>query len=254
MRGQSGRLFAAAVGAGATLAALMLPANAQTTPSTIVTVPGAPKVGDPPEASNMRLVGYNDLQHRSAYQPTIHHQGDRYIAYIGHHGGTPDVPKPMNPLTGQAEFNGTSIVDVTDPAHPQYLAHIPGTEGLYEQGGAQMTRVCDGKTLPKGDPSKVYLLRVFGGKSHEIYDVSDPAHPVRIWQRQGPLNDTHKSFWECDTGIAYLVSGVLGWRVNRMTEVYRHERSRAPGQNPRFRLAGPGARRDRCCARPSFTA
>ena len=46
------------------------------------------KIGEPPEAQNMRLVGYSDLQARSAYQPTIHQQGDRYIAYIGHHGGT----------------------------------------------------------------------------------------------------------------------------------------------------------------------
>src|SRR5215475_12128601 len=80
------------------------------------------KVGDPPEASNMRLVGYSDLQARSAYQPTIQHQGDRWIAYIGHHGGTPEIPKPRNPLTGQDEFNGTSIIDVTDAAHPKYLA------------------------------------------------------------------------------------------------------------------------------------
>src|SRR5215470_7496107 len=111
------------------------------------------KVGDPPEAKNMRLVGYSDLQARSAYQPTIHHQGDRWIAYIGHHGGTPDVPKPVNALTGQPESNGTSIVDVTDPAHPKYLAHIPGLEGNYEEGGAQMVRVCDGRNLPKGDAS-----------------------------------------------------------------------------------------------------
>src|SRR5215469_11457221 len=75
------------------------------------------KIGAPPEAMNMRLVGYDDLQGRSAYQPTIHHQGNRYIAYIGHHGGTPEIPKPINRLTGQAEFSGTSIVDVTDPAH-----------------------------------------------------------------------------------------------------------------------------------------
>ena len=27
------------------------------------------------EAKNMRLVGYNDLQARSAYQPVVHHQG-----------------------------------------------------------------------------------------------------------------------------------------------------------------------------------
>jgi len=178
------------------------------------------KIGAPPGSMNMRQVGYNDLQGRSAYQPTIHHQGDRYIAYIGHHGGTPQTPKPVNTLSGQAEFNGTSIVDVTDPAHPQFLAHIPGTPGNYEEGGAQMTRVCDGKTLPKGDPNKTYLLRVFGGKGHQIYDVTDPAKPLLVWQREGVLNDTHKSWWECDTGIAFLVSGVPGWRVNRMTEVY----------------------------------
>jgi hypothetical protein len=39
-------------------------------------------IGAAPETSNMRLVGSNDLQARSAYQPTIHHQGDRWIAYI----------------------------------------------------------------------------------------------------------------------------------------------------------------------------
>src|SRR5437667_2147996 len=108
-------------------------------------------IGAPPEAANMKLIGTNDLQARSAYQPTIHHQGDRWIAYIGHHGGTDDIPDPVNPLTGKAEPNGTSIVDVTDPANPRYLRHIPGQEGKYESGGAQMVRICDGKTLPKGD-------------------------------------------------------------------------------------------------------
>ena len=137
-------------------------------------------IGAPPEASNMKLVGYNDLQARSAYQPTIHHQGDRWIAYIGHHGGTDAIPDPVNPLTGKAEPNGTSIVDVTDPAHPKYLRHIPGQEGKYEGGGAQMVRVCDGKSLPKGDPNAVYMLRTFGSEAHEIWNVADPANPVLV--------------------------------------------------------------------------
>src|ERR1700690_3772937 len=72
-------------------------------------------------ASNMDLVGYNDLQARSAYQPVIQQQGNRWIAYIGHHGG-----EALNPMTGKMEPNGTSIVDVTDPKRPKYLVHIPG--------------------------------------------------------------------------------------------------------------------------------
>ena len=63
------------------------------------------KIGAPPEAANMRLVGYSELQARSAYQPTIHQHGNRWIAYIGHHGGTDDVPQPINPLNGRAENN-----------------------------------------------------------------------------------------------------------------------------------------------------
>src|SRR5260221_570598 len=73
------------------------------------------------EKNNMELVGYSDLQARSAYQPLVHKQGERWIAYVGHHGG-----KSINPLTGNAEDNGTSIIDVTDPRQPKMLAHIPG--------------------------------------------------------------------------------------------------------------------------------
>ncbi len=178
-----------------------------------------PRIGDPPEASNMRLVGADGLQARSAYQPTIHHQGDRWIAYIGHHGGSDDIPNPVNSLTGQAEPNGTSIVDVTDPAHPRYLRHIPGQPGTYEAGGAQMVRVCDGSALPKGDKSAVYMLRTFGSEAHEIWNVADPENPVLVTRIAG-LKDTHKSWWECDTGIAYLVSGNPDWRIRRMTQVY----------------------------------
>src|SRR4029079_17757701 len=98
------------------LIALALPAAAQTRQD-------IPKIGDPPEALNMRLVGYNDLQGRSAYQPTIVHQGSRYITYVGHHGGSKETPEPLNVLTGKHELNGTSVLDVGDPKNPKYIAH-----------------------------------------------------------------------------------------------------------------------------------
>jgi hypothetical protein len=180
---------------------------------------GAQTPGSAPEARNMVLVGYHDLQARSAYQPVVREQNGRWILYVGHHGGTEKAPKPVNSLTGQPEFNGTSIVDVTDPAAPRYLAHIPGEEGLGESGGGQMVRVCAGADLPKADKAKFYLLRTFGNAAHEIWDVTDPAKPSLV-SRIGPLKGTHKNFWECDTGIAYLVSGVDGWRTRRMTQVY----------------------------------
>jgi hypothetical protein len=195
-----------------------------------------------PEMEDMALVGYNDLQARSAYQPTIHHQGSRWIAYVGHHGGSTAVPKPRNPLTGAEEFNGTSIIDVTDPHRPNYLFHIPGDEGLAEDGGAQMVRVCDGKLLPKGDPAAVYMLRTFGNKAHEIWNTADPVRPKLVTRLDG-LRGTHKNWWECDTGIAYLVSGVPGWRVDRMTEVYDLSDPAKPMKIRDFALLGqqPGA-------------
>ena len=159
------------------------------------------------------------MQTRTAYRPTIQKQGKRWIAYVGHHGD-----KKLNPLNGKLEDNGTSILDVTDPKQPKYLAHIPGEEGKAEQGGAQMVRVCAGADLPKADKvdksSKFYMLRVFGNQAHEVWDVSDPARPALLSVIGKGLKGTHKNFWECDTGIAYLVSGNPLWRTNRMTQIY----------------------------------
>ena len=55
--------------------------------------------------------------------------------------------------------------------------------------------------------------------------------------------DTHKSFWECDTGIAYLVSGLETWRIRRMTDVYDLSDPAKPVKVREFGLVGqePGA-------------
>jgi len=179
------------------------------------------------EHRNMSLVGFNGVQARSIYQPVVHEQGGRFIAYIGHHalGTDPRNGDPLpsfNKLTNRHEENGTSIVDVTDPRRPKYLYHLPVSDG--GGGGAQMVRVCDGKDLPKGNPNKVYLLRPYASAAHELWDVTNPSNPLPVHTvlnadptkgpvngdaHKGPIVDnlsgTHKSWWECNTGIAYLV-------------------------------------------------
>ena len=189
---------------------------------------------------NMRLVGADELQGRAAFQPVIVKQGERWIAYVGHSGGS-----ALNPLTGKDEPNGTSILDVTNPKQPKYVHHLPtesaevivGAEG----GGSQMLQVCAGKDLPKGDPAKFYMLRTDGRKAHEMWDVTMPERPVKIATVVDSLRSTHRQAWECDTGIAYLNSGLPGWQVLRMTQVFDlsdpakpvHVRDFAlPGQEP----------------------
>ena len=107
-----------------------------------------------------------------------------------------------------------------------------------------MVRICDGKALPKGDRNAVYMLRTFGGEAHEIWNVADPANPVLV-TRIGGLKDTHKNWWECDTGIAFLVSGAPDWRTRRMTQVYDLSDPAHPQKIRDFGLARPGARLDR---------
>src|SRR5260370_32569702 len=115
------------------VASLPLCATAQGNPHS--TTPPPPNPADQQSAWNMELVGFNDLQGRSTYQPIIIHQGGREIAYMAHHAGT-----AFNPLTGRTESNGTSICDVTDPRNPKYLFHIPGPPGPISAAGAPVAR------------------------------------------------------------------------------------------------------------------
>jgi hypothetical protein len=210
---------------GASVALGALTATAVTAPSVgaawgLTAAAALPTEAGRVEASNMEQLGFNDLQARSAYQPVIHHHttpgSDRWILYVGHHGG--DAP---NPITGEVEPNGTSIVDVTNPARPRLLTHIPGAPGGSEGGGAQMVRIVNGKSLTQADPNSVFMLRTFGNDGHQIYDVTDPSNPSLVTVLQTGLQGTHKNWWD-ETGIAFLVSDGRpeGWRTNRMTKIY----------------------------------
>ncbi len=194
------------------------------------------------DAHDMRLVGASDLQGRTAFETAIVEQNGRWIAYVGHFGG-----QAVNPLTGANEANGTSILDVTDPRRPQYLHHIPTRSAAAmvagEGSGAQMVKVCAGRDLPKGERGKFYMLRAVGSQAHEMWDVTTPERPVRITTVVDKLKSTHEQWWECDTGIAYVVSGLPDWQVRRMTQIFDLSDPAKPVFIRNFGLVGqqPGA-------------
>src|SRR5207247_4546910 len=75
------------------------------------------------EQKNMRRVGHVDLQGRASYQPNVIVYPDgRTIAFAGTHSGK--KPNPLQPGS-PVEFNGTMIVDITDPERPVEDFHIP---------------------------------------------------------------------------------------------------------------------------------
>ena len=236
-----GALGVGAVGAGILGSCQSPSAPVAPAASPAPAAPASQAAAKAPQSLDMKMVGFNDLQSRSSYQPTIlKYPNGRYILFVGHH--TLDVDPvtkaalpSRNPLTGKDEENGTSLIDVTDPANPKTLFHIPVADG--KGGGAQMVRAVDGNGLPAKD-GKVYLLRSYHSAAHEIWDVTDPSNPkdVRTVRNGNPLvgaqtgapgalATTHKSWWEPDTGIAYVVGSRgsdkdAGWRTGHHIMVY----------------------------------
>jgi hypothetical protein len=208
--------------------------------------PEAPAPTVPPDdgVSNLdlRLVGHNDLQARSAYQPIVHAYGARRILFVGHHAG-----EALNPATGMLEKNGLSIVDVTDPTRPTYLTHFAPTGP--EASGTQHVQVCDGSALPNGDDAKVYAIRTNGNLGYEVLDVTDPAAPKFLTtiaetgvssrpESERGDRETHKFQWDCATGIAYMNGTAPGWRVTRVLQAFDVSDPSSPKHLRDFGLAG----------------
>jgi hypothetical protein len=226
------------------------PPNGPWIPPVALTGGGVPAPGTPTALGardtattwNMEAAGHNDLQGRSAYQPIIINQDGRHIAYVGHHNN--QTPR-LNPLSGQVEVNGTSIVDVTDPANTRYLAHIP-TGTAQGEGGSQMVQVCSGSVLPNGVRGQWYLLRPYGSRAHEIWNVTDPSKPTLVSKVVEGLTGTHKNWWECDTGIAYLAANNSkeGWAGGNHLKIYDLSNPAKPVYIRDFGMVGtqPGAK------------
>ena len=194
--------------------------------------------GDPPtsgqgalvEFENVRLVGYNDLQGREALVVTTQSDpanGD--WVYVGHHQSYYDGEQRMNPITNQMEWNGTSILDISDPANPRLVWHIPNEVNANSRG---VSVVYD--YAFDSDPSgRDYLIRnseAGDDLKFQIFDItprdSDPSGIALVSEITGtPENScgpgcggnfiqrAHKGWWSPQTGYFYSAAGEPGFRT-----------------------------------------
>jgi hypothetical protein len=164
------------------------------------------------EQKDMRRVGHTDLQGRPAYHPNfINYPDGRVIAFVGTHGGS--KPNPLKPGSPD-ERNGTMIIDVTDPKNPVEKFHIPAPAAVGTEAQTQSNRMCLGSDLPHGLAGHVYMMRNvqvgnlgnpanLAVSGYEVWDVTDVTNPTLVGEMRN-LRNTHKHWWECNTGIAYL--------------------------------------------------
>ncbi len=199
-------------------------------------------------AENVRLVGYNDLQGRTALVTTTKSDpANGNWVYIGHHDSFRDEKPLLNPITGKMEFNGTSILDITDPAKPRYVWHIPNDTN---KNSRSTSVVYDYKFDSSG---KDYLIRnseaLTKGETgidlkYEIWDItsrdSDPSKISLVAEITGtPANScgagcggkfimrAHKGWWSQETGYFYAASGEPGFR-NIVVQIFDLKDPKAP--------------------------
>jgi hypothetical protein len=187
-------------------------------------------------SSNMTLLGHQDLQGAAPTSRWSRRQGplDRLHR--------PSRRQDRERAHRKREDSGTSIVDVTDPRKPRYLAHIPGEPGQGERAARRWCASATARSCPRAIEQGLPAahLRQPRARSLGRHRAGEArAHRVVVDKLKG----THKNWWECDTGIAYLVSGLPDWRTRRMTQIFDLSDPAQPRFIRNFGLAGqePGA-------------
>ena len=180
------------------------------------------------DGNNMRLVGYSDLQGRESLEVHVRsNDANGSWAYVGHSNNYwGDEDGHLNPIIGKVELNGTSIIDISDPANPNLVWHIPNvTSANSRHVGAVYDYQHDGS-------GKDYLVRSSDDGENmkfQVFDItsrdSDPSQIKLVSEISGtPKNScgigcggpfmyrAHKGYWSEDSGYYYTSAGEAGFR------------------------------------------
>jgi hypothetical protein len=133
-------------------------------------------------AKNVDVLAYHDLEGKPWFQMAMQKVDGRYYLYGAHF-----------------KESGWAIVDVTDPARPEYLKFVPGpdlrgqsTIKIQVAGGLMITSLSCGLPMFTGSgPDDGYEEGIY------IWDVNDPVNPKRLseWRTGGPLG-VHRFYYD----------------------------------------------------------
>ena len=178
------------------------------------------------EAENVRLVGYNDLQGRETLVVTTKSDdANGNWVYVGHHESYYDGEQRFNPITNEMEWNGTSILEISDPANPRLVWHIPNEVNANSRG---VSVVYDYSFDGAG---RDYLIRnseAGEDLKFQIFDITsrdtDPSGIALVSEITGTPPDScgpgcggdfiqraHKGWWSEETGYFYSAAGEPGF-------------------------------------------
>jgi hypothetical protein len=190
--------------------------------------PSRPATDPLAEASNnIRLVGHHDLQGRESLVVVAKSDAaNGNWVYVGHHENFWDESQKLNDITGTMEWNGTSILDVADPASPKLVWHIPNDVNASSRS---VSVVYDYSFDGSG---RDYLIRnsEYGDTfKFQIFDITsrgtDPSKIALVSEITGTPPDScgrgcggtligraHKGWWSQETGYFYSAAGEPGFR------------------------------------------
>jgi hypothetical protein len=212
--------------------------------------PGVTPSADPraEAAENVRLVGYNDLQGRTALVVTTKSDpANGNWVYVGHHESFNEEKPLLNPITGKMEWNGTSVLEIGDPANPRLVWHIPnetnrnsrGVSVVYDykfDGSGRDYLIRNSEALTQGETGTDLKYQIFDITSRD----SDPSKISLVSEIAGtPPNScgpgcggrfilrAHKGWWSQETGYFYAASGEPGFR-NVIIQIFDLKNPREP--------------------------
>ena len=188
------------------------------------------------DAENVRLVGYNDMQGRYALQVTTKSDpANGNWVYVGNVANPGLSEGLFNPITKQHEWNGTSILEISDPAHP----NMSGTSRMRStphrvrcrcdvgpdkhdylvrsvEAGDRLTFQVFDITSRDSDLSKIALVSEIAGTPSNscgtgcggrFIDAPTPREGAKY-----PEPRAHKGWWSQKSGLFYTSANEPGFR------------------------------------------